>query len=79
MLGEVARDDTVIHGRGLAAAPGPGGDRGRSDHGRWRDRRHDHHWRDDRLDGRGRPLVPEERFNVGGKTRWYGAALLRFV
>jgi choline dehydrogenase-like flavoprotein len=29
-------------------------------------------------DGRGRPLVPEEHFNVGGKTRWYGAAVLRF-
>jgi len=31
-------------------------------------------WRD----GRGRPLVPEEYFNLGGKTKWYGAALLRF-
>jgi choline dehydrogenase-like flavoprotein len=31
-------------------------------------------WRD----GRGRPLEPEEYFNVGGKTRWYGAALLRY-
>jgi len=31
-------------------------------------------WRD----GRGRDLQPEERFNVGGKTRWYGAALLRY-
>ncbi len=30
------------------------------------------------LDGRGRSLVPEEHFNVGGKTKWYGAALLRF-
>lgn len=30
------------------------------------------------VDGRGRPLVPEEHFNVGGKTKWYGAALLRF-
>ncbi|MEP7242617.1 MAG: GMC oxidoreductase [Gammaproteobacteria bacterium] len=30
------------------------------------------------LDGRGRPLMPEEHFNVGGKTKWYGAALLRF-
>jgi choline dehydrogenase-like flavoprotein len=29
-------------------------------------------------DGRGRPLTPEEHFNVGGKTKWYGAALLRF-
>jgi choline dehydrogenase-like flavoprotein len=31
-------------------------------------------WRD----GRGHPLTPEEHFNVGGKTKWYGAALLRF-
>jgi choline dehydrogenase-like flavoprotein len=31
-------------------------------------------WRD----GRGKGLVPEEHFNVGGKTKWYGAALLRF-
>ena len=31
-------------------------------------------WRD----GRGRTLVPEEHFNLGGKTKWYGAALLRF-
>ena len=30
------------------------------------------------LDGRGRRLVPEEHFNIGGKTKWYGAALLRF-
>ena len=30
------------------------------------------------VDGRGRPLAPEEHFNVGGKTKWYGAALLRF-
>src|SRR3954468_20127230 len=29
-------------------------------------------------DGRGRSLCPEEHFNVGGKTKWYGAALLRF-
>jgi choline dehydrogenase-like flavoprotein len=29
-------------------------------------------------DGRGRRLAPEEHFNVGGKTKWYGAALLRF-
>jgi choline dehydrogenase-like flavoprotein len=29
-------------------------------------------------DGRGRSLVPEEYFNVGGKTKWYGAALLRY-
>jgi len=30
------------------------------------------------LDGAGRHFVPEEHFNVGGKTKWYGAALLRF-
>jgi len=29
-------------------------------------------------DGQGRGLAPEEHFNVGGKTKWYGAALLRF-
>src|ERR1700756_5621963 len=29
-------------------------------------------------DGCGRDLAPEEHFNVGGKTKWYGAALLRF-
>lgn len=32
-------------------------------------------WRD----GRGRELVPEEYFNLGGKTKWYGAALFRFA
>jgi choline dehydrogenase-like flavoprotein len=26
----------------------------------------------------GRPIEPQERFNLGGKTKWYGAALLRF-
>jgi len=26
----------------------------------------------------GEPLQPEEHFNLGGKTKWYGAALLRF-
>jgi choline dehydrogenase-like flavoprotein len=31
-------------------------------------------WRD----GRGARLCPEEHFNVGGKTKWYGAALVRF-
>jgi choline dehydrogenase-like flavoprotein len=31
------------------------------------------------LDGHGAPLTPEEHFNVGGKTKWYGAALLRFA
>jgi choline dehydrogenase-like flavoprotein len=30
------------------------------------------------LDGRGNQLTPEEHFNVGGKTKWYGAALFRF-
>ncbi len=30
-------------------------------------------------DGRGGSLVPEEHFNLGGKTCWYGAALLRFA
>ncbi len=30
------------------------------------------------LDKRGRQFVPEEYFNVGGKTKWYGAALLRY-
>jgi len=29
-------------------------------------------------DGRGRSFKPEEHFNVGGKTKWYGAALLRY-
>jgi choline dehydrogenase-like flavoprotein len=31
-------------------------------------------WRD----GRGRTIAPEEHFNLGGKTKWYGAALLRY-
>lgn len=31
-------------------------------------------WRD----GRGQVFAPEEYFNVGGKTKWYGAALLRY-
>jgi len=30
------------------------------------------------VNGRGEALLPEEHFNVGGKTKWYGAALLRF-
>jgi choline dehydrogenase-like flavoprotein len=30
-------------------------------------------------DGGGRALRPEEHFNLGGKTKWYGAALLRFA
>lgn len=29
-------------------------------------------------DAAGRAIVPEEYFNLGGKTRWYGAALLRY-
>jgi choline dehydrogenase-like flavoprotein len=31
------------------------------------------------VDRQGRRIVPEEHFNVGGKTKWYGAALLRFA
>ena len=31
------------------------------------------------LDAAGSSLTPEEHFNVGGKTRWYGAALARFA
>jgi choline dehydrogenase-like flavoprotein len=30
------------------------------------------------LDGHGGHLVPDEHYNVGGKTKWYGTALLRF-
>ena len=30
------------------------------------------------VDRDGRPLHPDEYYNVGGKTKWYGAALLRF-
>ena len=30
------------------------------------------------FDGKGREFVPGEYYNVGGKTKWYGAALLRF-
>jgi choline dehydrogenase-like flavoprotein len=30
------------------------------------------------LDNRGRRFAPEEYFNLGGKTKWYGAALLRY-
>jgi choline dehydrogenase-like flavoprotein/catechol 2,3-dioxygenase-like lactoylglutathione lyase family enzyme len=30
-------------------------------------------------DGAGYSLTPEEHFNVGGKTKWYGAALARFA
>ncbi len=34
--------------------------------------------KEDWLDGHGGRLVPDEYYNVGGKTKWYGAALLRF-
>jgi choline dehydrogenase-like flavoprotein len=30
------------------------------------------------VDGHNRTFVPSEYFNVGGKTKWYGAALLRY-
>ena len=30
------------------------------------------------VDRQGRTTVPEEHFNLGGKTKWYGAALLRY-
>lgn len=30
------------------------------------------------VDGFGRPFAPQEHPNLGGKTKWYGAALLRF-
>jgi len=30
------------------------------------------------LDRKGETVFPEEHFNLGGKTKWYGAALLRF-
>lgn len=30
------------------------------------------------LNKQGLKIVPEEYFNLGGKTKWYGAALLRF-
>jgi len=30
------------------------------------------------IDGRGHPICPEEHFNLGGKTKWYGAAVLRY-
>lgn len=30
------------------------------------------------LDNQGRTFEPEEYFNLGGKTKWYGAALARF-
>ncbi|EXI80394.1 MAG: Paromamine 6'-oxidase [Candidatus Accumulibacter sp. BA-94] len=31
------------------------------------------------FDRHGATIVPEEHFNLGGKTKWYGAALLRFA
>lgn len=31
------------------------------------------------IDRHGRTVVPQERFNLGGKTKWYGAALLRYA
>jgi len=31
------------------------------------------------LDRNGNMTTPEEHFNLGGKTKWYGAALLRFA
>ncbi|OQW70569.1 MAG: hypothetical protein BVN34_00850 [Proteobacteria bacterium ST_bin12] len=30
------------------------------------------------LDGQGNMIAPQERSNLGGKTKWYGAALARF-
>jgi choline dehydrogenase-like flavoprotein len=30
------------------------------------------------LDGNGNTICPEEHFNLGGKTKWYGAAVLRY-
>ncbi|MGB6352760.1 MAG: GMC family oxidoreductase [Steroidobacteraceae bacterium] len=30
------------------------------------------------IDGRNNPICPEEHFNLGGKTKWYGAAVLRY-
>ncbi len=30
------------------------------------------------VDNAGRRFIPEEYFNLGGKTKWYGAALLRY-
>jgi choline dehydrogenase-like flavoprotein len=35
--------------------------------------------RDPWLDRRGRSFTPDEHYNLGGKTKWYGAALLRFA
>jgi len=33
------------------------------------------HW----VDGQNKEFIPGEFYNVGGKTKWYGAALLRFA
>jgi choline dehydrogenase-like flavoprotein len=33
------------------------------------------HW----VDGENKDFIPGEFYNVGGKTKWYGAALLRFA
>jgi choline dehydrogenase-like flavoprotein len=30
------------------------------------------------IDGAGDAICPEEHFNLGGKTKWYGAAILRY-
>jgi len=30
------------------------------------------------LDAKGNKIAPQERSNLGGKTKWYGAALARF-
>ena len=30
------------------------------------------------LDGKGKTFFPQEHFNLGGKTKWYGAAVLRY-
>ena len=37
--------------------------------------KHDERW----LDASGSPIAPTEFANLGGKTKWYGAALLRFA
>jgi choline dehydrogenase-like flavoprotein len=41
---------------------------------------HEGHFRSKELwtDRNGRVIEPEEYFNIGGKTKWYGAALLRY-
>jgi choline dehydrogenase-like flavoprotein len=30
------------------------------------------------VDGRGKTICPQEHFNLGGKTKWYGAAVIRY-